>query len=157
MQCQRGDSSASLCSNERDDLSTNCRPGFLLLLRFNAGQSVQHALVLHWLQQILGATRPHGCNNRFRLGIDRYSKGVHVWIFGAQTLCNPHRFLGIPVVVNEANARMCEVQGAAYFPLNTGIMVEISDDNRSWHARYEMRQGLVRGLIEADRHRCDSG
>jgi len=65
-----------------------------------------------------------------------------VWIFGAQSLRDPHRFLGIPVVVNEANARMCEIQGAAYFPLNSGIMVEISDDNRSWYACHEMRQGL---------------
>src|SRR6266436_1221855 len=157
MQCQRGDSSASLCPNERDDLSTNCRSGFLLLLRFDACQSVQHALMLHWLQQIFGATCPHGCNDRFRLGKGRYSKGVHVWIFGAQSLRDPHRFLGIPVVVNEANAGMCEVQGAAYFPLNSGIMVEISDDNRSWYACHEMRQGLERGLIEADCHRCDSG
>ena len=69
----------------------------------------------------------------------------------------PERFLGVLVVVNEANADMCEVQSAAYLSLNTDIMVQISYHDRSGHARYEMQHGLVRCRIEADRHYCDSG
>src|SRR2546426_1656692 len=157
MQCQRGDASASLCADESNEFSTDSRPGSFLLLRFHPRQSVQHALMLHWLQQIFGATCAHGCDDRFRFGIGRYSKAVHVWIFGAQSLGDPDRFLSIPIVVNKANAGLCEVQSAAYLSLNTHVMVQISDDNRSGHACHELRQGLVRRKIEADRHRCDSG
>src|SRR5258705_10659106 len=104
MQRQRRDPAAALCAKQRDDLPTDSRTSLFLLRGFRSCQSIQYTLMLHRLDQVFGGARAHGSDNSVRLGMGRDSKAVHIWIFGAQSRRDPERFLGIFVVVDEANA-----------------------------------------------------
>src|SRR5437867_6897751 len=77
-------------------------------------------------------------------------------MLGAQSLRDPNRFLHASVVIDEADADACELQRAADLPFGSGIMVQIADDQRSRHARHEIRDRFVGRRIDADTYDGDS-
>src|SRR5438552_18140968 len=76
-------------------------------------------------------------------------------MLGAQSLRNPDCFLGILVVIDDANAGVSASQSAIDFSLGADVMIQISDQDRPGHGRHKMRKRPIGRTIKTCGDHCN--